>query len=251
MSIALFSAVTAACAEFALAGQIALPDGANARPAIEAAAQHAEPARAPSRDDAIVNRPAEDPEGAVRALVFENESDQAVVEKVLDFIRGLETMRGEFTQVAPSGEISSGAFHLRRPNQLRFEYAPPSPLLIVATQGNVYVRDNDLETTDLYPIKKTPLRFLLSRKIELGDAKVVGVDRGVDTVAVTFASEEEETEGELSLILEAPDFALKQWAVRDVQNGITVVTLDNVIRGEKFRNNIFRIPEAGGDFLKN
>ncbi len=247
MSIALLSAVTVACAEIALSSAPAVSLAARA----SAAEQHAEPAPAPSLNDAIVNRPVRDPEGTERPLVFENETDEAVVEKVLEFIRGRDTMRGDFTQIAPSGEISSGAFHLRRPNQLRFEYAPPSPLLIVATQGNVYVRDNDLETTDFYPIKKTPLRFLLSRKVELGDARVVGVDRGVDTVAVTFASEEEETEGELSVILQAPDFALRQWAVRDVQNGITVVTLDNVTQGERFRNNIFRIPEAGGDFLKN
>ena len=39
--------------------------------------------------------------------------------------------------------------------------------------------------------------------------------------------------------------------VRDVQNGITVVTLDNVKAGERLANRLFQTPDAGGQFLKN
>jgi len=204
-----------------------------------------------SLSDAIVNDPVTLPNEQAGPLVFADLSDAVVVEKVQTYIQSIKTLEADFTQIAPSGSLATGKLHLRRPGQLRFEYEPPTPLLIVATQGNVYVEDKDLETTDFYPIKKTPLRFLLSKKIDLGDAEVVAVDRGVDTVAVTFASTEEETEGELSVILRAPEFRLEQWAVRDVQNGITIVTLNNVEEGGKFRNALFRAPESGGEFLKN
>lgn len=185
-------------------------------------------------------------------LVFAGESDDGVVEKLRDYLEGIKTLQGDFTQIAPSGAISEGRFYLRRPGLLRFEYGPPSPLLIVANGGLVYVHDEALETTDSYPVNKTPLKFLLRRKIDLeDDVSVVNVDRGVDNLAVTFASKDDETEGELTVIVSAPEMTLRRWIVRDLQNGITVVTLENVIQGERLSNRLFETPDAGGRFLKD
>ena len=96
-------------------------------------------------------------------VVFEGESDEAVVERLKDYLENLDTLTGDFTQIAPSGAISTGKFYLRRPGFLRFEYEPPTPLLIVANGGMVYVRDEALETTDSYPVGRTPLKFLLRK----------------------------------------------------------------------------------------
>ncbi|MHA7871529.1 MAG: LolA family protein [Hyphococcus sp.] len=184
-------------------------------------------------------------------LAFEGESDADVAERLVAYIEGLETLQGDFTQIAPSGAVSAGRFYLRRPGFLRFEYDPPTPLLIVANGGLVYVRDEALETTDSYPVGKTPLKFFLRKPIDRDDAEIVAVDRGVDTVAVTFASRAEETEGELTVIAQAPEMTLTRWIVRDLQNGITVVSLDNVEEGVRLANRLFRAPDAGGQFLKN
>lgn len=184
-------------------------------------------------------------------LVYADKSDDEVVEMVLKSIEDTKTLKGDFQQIAPSGAVSNGKFWLRRPGQIRFDYDDPTPLLIVATQGNVYVRDEELEQTDFYPIKRTPLRFLLNKKVDLDGAEVTSVARGVASVAVTFSSTDEETEGELSAIFEAPSLSLRQWIVRDMQNGSTVVTLTNVENDMKLSNRLFRAPEAGGTFINN
>jgi outer membrane lipoprotein-sorting protein len=197
---------------------------------------------------------AEDPvEGPIEGpLAFEGESDAAIVERLRDYLESVGTLQGDFTQVSPSGAVSTGRFYLRRPGFFRFEYDPPTPLLIVANGGMVYVRDDALETTDSYPVGTTPLKFLLRKRVELDDdAKAIAVDRGVDTVAVTFASEDEQTEGELTIIVNAPQMTLARWIVRDLQQGITVVSLDNVQQGVRLANRLFETPEAGGRFLKN
>lgn len=248
MNFALLSMMAFACTDFAVA---AAPAPAVA---ITASAALQETAEAAAREEASAEAPTEPAEDAAELLledplVFENETDEAVAEKLISYIEDLDTLSGDFTQIAPSGAISSGRFYLRRPGLLRFEYDPPTPLLIVANGGLVYVRDEDLETTDSYPVGKTPLKFLLSRKIDRDDAQIVNVDRGVDNVAVTFSSTDEETEGELTLIADAPDFSLRRWIVRDEQGGVTVVTLDNVKTGVQLANNLFRAPESGGRFL--
>ena len=185
------------------------------------------------------------------ALVFSDEADAAVSDKVIAYLDQISTFTADFTQVAPSGAVSTGKFYLRRPGLLRFQYDAPSPLLIVATGGTVFVRDEALETTDSYPVGRTPLKFLLRKKVDFGDFEIAGVDRGVDSVAVTFASNEEETEGEISVILDAPTLRLREWIVRDPQNGMTAVALENVVEGQEIANRLFAAPKTATPFLKN
>ena len=259
MSIAMLSAISLICADVALPALTFAP--AAPLPVVAASVQGAALTEPPAADEPAARSEAAAPviadasvseeEASSIPLVFEGESDEQAVARLEAYLESVDTLNGEFTQVSPSGAISTGRFYIRRPGLLRFEYDPPTPLLIVANGGMVYVRDEALETTDSYPLGRTPLKFLLRKKVDLEDARVVGVDRGVDTLAVTFASDEDETEGELTVIVTAPEMQLVRWIVRDIQNGITVVTLDNVKSGERLANRLFRTPDAGGAFLKN
>ncbi len=271
MSVAMLSAISLICADAALAvlpqepdpqivavesqtgqGEVKQSDagpGDIAAPAVSEAPIVVE--QTSSNDPASLQAVVSEEEAYSGPLAFEGETDEAVIERFSAYLENTETLTGDFTQIAPSGAITSGRFYLRRPGLLRFEYDPPTPLLVVANGGMVYVRDEALETTDSYPVGRTPLKFLLKKKVDLDDAKVIAVDRGVDNVAITFASDKDETEGELTLIASAPDMTLRRWIVRDTQNGITVVTLNNVVAGEKLANRLFQTPDAGGDFLKN
>ncbi len=258
MSLAVISMISIVCIDAALAAQPAAQTAPQTTDAALAGALDPMPETqiAPSPDadasdnSAVSGAPqsAED-ETFDAPLVYAGETDAAVAETLIAYLEDLDTLNGDFTQIAPSGAISTGRFYLRRPGFLRFEYDPPTPLLIVANRGLVYVRDEALETTDSYPVGKTPLKFLVQKKFDRDDARIIAVDRGVDNVAITFASNDEETEGELTLIARAPDLALRRWIVRDLQGGITVVTLDNVKRGERLAMDLFRAPEAGGRFL--
>ncbi len=265
ISIATFAAISAVCVEAATFGSPAVVAAVQAPAAAEEAQETDAAAASPGED--LITPPVEDVAAApvsntddnlildeeqfAGPLAFEGESDDAIVERLVAYLEGVDTLKGDFTQIAPSGAVSTGRFFLRRPGLLRFEYDPPTPLLIVANSGLVYVRDDELETTDSYPVGRTPLKFLLAKKLDLDSAEVIAVDRGVDTVAVTLASKDEETEGELSIIVSAPEMSLERWIVRDLQNGITVVTLANVAAGERLANRLFRAPDAGGQFLKN
>lgn len=235
MSSALFLSAALFCAEASFA--VAAPAMAPVKPVIVAQAE------TPSADI-----PAARP---VSKLAFADLSDEAVADAALKAVEGLTTLSAKFRQTAPSGAVAMGDVKLRRPGQVRFDYDDPSPITIVGTGGVVYVENADLETTDSYPLGKTPLKFLLSKRIDIGDARLAGVERYEDAVAVTWVSTEEETEGSLTLYLTAPEMTVAQWAVADAQGGVTVVELIDPKLGEKLDNRLFRAPEAGGAFIRN
>lgn len=188
---------------------------------------------------------------AQAAQAFAGESDEAVSGRVLAYLDGLSTLQGGFTQIAPDGGTTEGVFYLKRPGLLRFDYAPPSPLKIVANGGLVYVRDDKLETTDSYPLGETPLKFLLRKRMELKDIRIAAVERKPGAVAVTFASTDPKTEGELVAVFDAPSLALRQWAIHDARGGVTIVTLRDVVAGKDIPNRTFATPETKSPFLNN
>jgi outer membrane lipoprotein-sorting protein len=259
MSIAMLSAISLICIDAAASGAPLVAAPPLVAPTVVAVQAAADPQLITPPADTIEpailppdNEAAPDVEEDYSGpLAFEGESDAAVAQRFVDYLERTTTLTGDFTQIAPSGAISTGRLYLRRPGFLRFEYDPPDPLLIVANGGLVYVYDDALETTDSYPLRKTPLKFLLSKKLNFDETSVVGVDRGVNNVAITLASKKDDTEGELTIIVKAPEMTLIRWIVRDLQSGITVVTLDNVVAGERLANRLFRPPDAGGSFLKN
>ena len=60
---------------------------------------------------------------------------------------------------------TDGTLYVQRPGRLRFEYARPATLEIIADGTSVAVRDRKLATQDVYFIGQTPLKFLLKERI--------------------------------------------------------------------------------------
>lgn len=139
------------------------------------------------------------------------------------------TMEGDFIQFAPDGSRSEGSFVISRPGRVRFRYDPPTRLDIIADGKSVAVRDTKNATQDLWPLGKTPLRFLLSDKIDLlKDAKVISVDVQPDEVAVVVSESTVFGTGQLALYFNPQSHDLTRWVVTDAQGQETAVSIYNI-----------------------
>ncbi|MGV6802230.1 MAG: LolA family protein [bacterium] len=184
-------------------------------------------------------------------VAFADQTDEQVLHKAIEYLQGVKTLSASFLQTNMSGHIDSGSVKMERPGKVRFEYDPPNPNLIVATRNTVYLYDADLETTDSYPLKKTPLNLLLSKRIDPDAVELIRVNRQPGRVSLTLESQDEETPGQLVLEFLAPEMQLDGWAVIDNRGNVTTIALNDVKEGENIPNKEFRIPEAGGFGLKD
>lgn len=178
--------------------------------------------------------------GATTAL----DADQrALVNRVSAYLSSVQTMIGDFVQVAPDGSRSKGHFFIQKPGRVRFEYDPPSPIDIVADGQSVAVRDRKLDTQDVYPLSQTPLRFLLAPRIDLlKDTNVVGVyaDNVFDTVVIQETQPLSGT-SRLMMMFDAKTLQLKQWTVTDSQGFDTTVAISNIDTSKRPDPNLFHI----------
>jgi outer membrane lipoprotein-sorting protein len=170
-------------------------------------------------------------------------NQRALIERVNTYLTSVQTMVGDFVQVAPDGGRTNGKFYLQKPGRVRFEYSPPSPVELIADGQSMVVRDRKLATQDLYPLSQTPLRFLLADRIDLlKDTDLVGVYS--DNMFVTAVIEQRQIIGgtyRLMLMFSTKDLELKQWTVTDPQGYDTTVAVFNLDKTKKPDPDMFKI----------
>lgn len=167
----------------------------------------------------------------------QDKADLARIETYLDALRAL---KARFLQVAPNGAVTQGKAWLERPGRMRFEYDPPSPLLLVAGHGLVVFHDKSLNQTSNIPIGQTPLGILLADHVHLGgDVTVTGMQRLPGQIQVSLVRTRSPGDGTLTLIFADNPLTLRQWTVLDAQRQETRVTLYNVETGGQFDPSLF------------
>jgi len=170
-------------------------------------------------------------------------NQKAQASKVSSYLSSLQTLVGNFVQVGPDGSKTRGDFYIQKPGKVRFEYDEPSPIAIIADGSSLAVRDRKLATQDIYPLSQTPLRFLLSDRIDLlKDTNVVSVTS--DDVYISVTIEEKQAligTSRLMLMIGTKDGQLKQWTVTDPQGYDTTVAVYNLDSSKKVDPGMFKI----------
>ncbi len=167
--------------------------------------------------------------GAAPAQAALSAKDQAEVRQVERYLDGMRSLKAEFIQVAPDGALSTGELFLRRPGMARFQYAPPSPILLVADGVWMVYQDRKLGQTTRLPLGGSPLAILLSDKIAIGpgsDVAIKAIHRGPGTLNLTLYQRDKPKQGTLTLIFSTPPLQLRQWVLTDAEGRQTTITLN-------------------------
>ncbi|KJV07468.1 hypothetical protein VZ95_19980, partial [Elstera litoralis] len=145
-----------------------------------------------------------------------------------------------FLQITDNGAIARGAVFIQRPGKMRFDYAPPSPVVMVADGTLLTFHDRELNETTSLPLSSTPVAFLLRDKVRLSqDLTVTKIDRGPGVLRVSVRETDDPEQGELTIQFSEAPFRLEQWAVLDSQNRLTKVTLIEARAGDPINPKVF------------
>lgn len=170
-------------------------------------------------------------------------SSDEIVAKVNDYFNSAGTMVADFVQIGGDGRRTDGKLYVDRPGKMRFAYAPPATLAIIADGTSVAVIDRKLHTQDLYFIGQTPLKFLLQDHIDLAQDTVI-TDVTSDRDSASVIIEDRQTFGgtsKIRLTFAMDPFSLRQWTITDPQGYETVVSLNDLDLASKPDPALFKI----------
>jgi outer membrane lipoprotein-sorting protein len=160
---------------------------------------------------------------------------------IADHFSAVKTLTGEFVQFGPHGEQTGGKFYISRPGKIRFNYEKPSPIRVVADGKSVVVNNKKLDTWDVYPLDKTPLKLLLSEKIELTGERIKSVKEDADLTTIVMGDKSVFGNSKITLMFDPVSFDLKQWTITDGQGLDTTVMIFNTEAGVEIDPKLFDI----------
>jgi outer membrane lipoprotein-sorting protein len=167
-------------------------------------------------------------------------ADQALVDRAIAYLEGLNEAKGRFVQTDARGRSTTGQLFMKRPGKARFAYDPPSGLLVVSDGGVVSVQDKRLKTFDAYPLGTTPLSLFLAKTIRLDKGvRVTRVQRLQNGFSITARDGKKETAGEITLSFTDAPLALSGWTVTDAQGRPTRVQLQGLQRASGLDKSLF------------
>lgn len=160
-------------------------------------------------------------------------------------VRAITTLTADFSQTDRAGQVQDGKLLWKQPGNIRFQYGPQNPLLIVADGKSLYMIDYEVRQVQRWPIRNSPLGALLDptrdltrygRVVQTGDPRVVSVE-------VRDAAHPEY--GIINLVFQrdasAPaGLTLYGWVARDAQGNRTSIRLSNPRYGAPIADSAFR-----------
>jgi outer membrane lipoprotein-sorting protein len=158
-----------------------------------------------------------------------SDQEKADLDKISAYLNSIKSLKAGFVQVGPEGGMDQGEVMIQKPGHIRFEYKPPSPILIVSTGGIMYVKNARLNTVDHYDLSDTPLGLLLNENVDLkANRSVIGVSEQNGAIVLRARTSTNRNDANITLVFSAPGIELRQWTVRDNQGGNTTVALQNL-----------------------
>jgi outer membrane lipoprotein-sorting protein len=154
-----------------------------------------------------------------------SEADRTDLARIEAYLNGLTTMESRFLQFSEGG-VAEGRIMLDRPGRLRIEYAPPVPVLMIASGRLLMYHDTQLKQTTFLPVSETPAALLIDENIVFsGNVTVTAFERTPKAFRVTLEQTDSSDTGSVTLMFEDAPMRLAKWRVIDAQGTSIDVSL--------------------------
>lgn len=166
------------------------------------------------------------------------------INRIEEYLNGIRTMQSRFIQINPDGSAWNGDLYVRRPGRFRFAYDPPIPHLLIANGAWLFHVDRALQETNVIPLAKTPAQFLVRENVSLTkDFKITKFEQSQGYIQIGLVTRENPEIGEVTLTFTDKPLELRKWMVRDMQENVTQITLQNTRYGVNLNPDLFKYVE--------
>lgn len=178
------------------------------------------------------------------AITFLSESElskyQSTIKRLEKYLTGISTIVSDFTQIAPDSSLTSGKFYMQRPGKMRWQYNPPTPILMVADGSQLVFYDYELEQVSYIPLDSNLVGFLAGETIRFDDkVSIISVEQEASAIRIALAQREKPSEGQLLLEFSDKPLLLRNMVVTDATGQVTTISLNRATFDTKLDPELF------------
>ncbi len=165
----------------------------------------------------------------------------SALSRIEKFLNDINTLQARFVQTSSNGGYAEGDVFVDRPGHMRFDYDPPTPVLLIANGLTLLYYDKELKEATFLPLWETPLWFLIREEVRFDDnVQIIGIEEALGTVRVTLRDPDNPEGGIVTLVFTDRPLTLRRWRLTDPQGIETQVSLVNPVYGQALDDDLFK-----------
>jgi outer membrane lipoprotein-sorting protein len=180
-------------------------------------------------------------DAAIKGEEFDKKQIE-LIQKVTGYFNQMTEIKGGFVQTSADNKRLRGKFYVKQPGRFRFDYSPPSRVVILSDGQYMAIQDFDMKTDDRIELSQTPFRLLLRKDVDLlRDAQILEVKEVDDIIVLALQDRNPDNPGRIKLFLaKKPNLELKEWITTDSQGLDTRIELTEVSKADSLDPALFK-----------
>ena len=161
-----------------------------------------------------------------------------VNEKIVSNLRNINNLSFEFEQNI-NGKIENGNCIIEYPKKIFCNYdnlnnkilVSNGKSLVIKTQSGSYYR---------YPIKRTPLNYILDKNFLINEIENLK-GRVINDKFINFKILKEDNE--INIFFDNINYNLIGWQTLDIYQNLSITFISSIVKNQKLKKNLFKIPK--------
>lgn len=169
-----------------------------------------------------------------------SKTDINLAQHILNKFSAIPIQMSAFVQRSAKGHLSHGTFYMLRPGKIRFVYKD-TPLNVICDGSSVLINNTMVNSWNLYPLNKSPMKILLEKHINASESYLRDVLHHGKEIILVFKNSNDSNSA-IYMNFNAANYKLKRWTIIDEQSMPTTVEILNEKHDIRFEKDMFAIP---------
>ena len=157
-------------------------------------------------------------------------------DKIIENLKNIQNLDFNFEQNI-NGKIENGNCTIEYPKKIFCKYARSNNKILVSNGKSLVIKT--LTSYYRYPLKKTPLNFILDKEFLINKINILE-ERIVDETLVNYTIKE--NDNEINIFFDKKTFDLIGWQNTDIYQNFNITFLSSIRKNRVISKNIFEIP---------
>tara|TARA_B100000787_G_scaffold78779_1_gene57993 strand:+ start:41 stop:595 length:555 start_codon:yes stop_codon:yes gene_type:complete len=172
-------------------------------------------------------------------LNFYNSAFSATKEKIISKMQLTNNLSFNFIQTI-NNKNENGKCVIKYPKKIWCEYDKSNKKIIVSNGKSLVIKTANKGSYYRYPLRKTPLIFLLDKKYLISKMKIIE-PREIDNKYLNFKFFE--NNNEINIFFDKKNLNLIGWQTEDIYQNLAITFISSIKINQKLDNKIFILPK--------
>tara|TARA_B100000795_G_scaffold266394_1_gene249515 strand:- start:900 stop:1451 length:552 start_codon:yes stop_codon:yes gene_type:complete len=166
-------------------------------------------------------------------------AEASIKENIIKNLQKTNNLSFNFEQNT-NGKIETGICTIEYPKKIFCRYNSASKKILVSNGKSLVIKTKN-GSYYRYPIKKTPLNFILDKSFLLNEIKN-SEGRIIDSKIINFTIFK--NENEINVFFDKNNFNLIGWQTIDIYQNLNITYLSSITKNQVLKKNLFKLPLA-------